>query len=356
MLRRRLTAFFVAIGLVLAACGPEGPRSESGAELGGKLVISSWGGSFSEATRQSLAQPFGKESGVDIQIVDAPGEHLAQVAAQRKAGKVRWDVIDSLDGPTAALMAKRGLLETLPGDVRTRLQKSTSEDMVLDYGVMQSSIANVLGCNRQKARSCPKSLADFFDTQRFPGPRMMYNAPIDNLYTAWAASGRVPENPTDADVDRAFALLEKIKPSVKVWWSSGDESQQALRSGQAVMGVVWNGRAKQLIDEGLQLDVVWKGAFYGPAYTVVVKDAPNKKAAFAYLEYYASHPAAEAQWAKAVSYGVANPKALDQLPAETARYLPEHPSHVDQLVTPNIDWFTANNDEINKRWKEFLGK
>ncbi len=351
-----LGSIALAVVLTATACASDsnpGADTNTGAAKTDNLVISTWGGTFTETTKKYLADPFGEENGVTIQMVDAPGEHIAQVEAQVKANNVTWDVIDSLDGPAVAVMAQRGLLEPLPADLKAAMEEVSAEGMVTDYGIMQSSIANILACDPARAKICPTSLAEFFDTDAFPGPRMMYNAPLDSLYTAWASSGEIPEDPTPADVDRAFALLEKIKPSVQVWWDSGDQSQQAIRSGEVDMGILWNGRVKGLVDEGTKLDIIWDGAFYSPAYTVVVKGAPNMQNAFGYLKSYATNAQAQADWVKVLAYGVSNPKAIELLPADVSEYLPE--SHLSDLVFPNIEWWMANNETVNKRWQEFIG-
>jgi putative spermidine/putrescine transport system substrate-binding protein len=183
------TALIVTVAAGLAVSGA---RSEEG----GRIVVSSWGGAFTKATAESFVIPFSEEKGITYQMVDASGQHLAQVRAQQAARKVTWDIIDSLDESTAALMFERGLLEKIPADVKKVLEENSAPGMVTDYGVMQSSIASPYICNKEKVKACPQDTAEFFDVDRFPGDRSSYNDPYDMLVMALHAVGVGDSAPT----------------------------------------------------------------------------------------------------------------------------------------------------------------
>ena len=57
------------------------------------LTVVSWGGSYEQASRKAILEPFSKETGIDIRV-DIYNGGLAQVRAQVETGKVYWDVID----------------------------------------------------------------------------------------------------------------------------------------------------------------------------------------------------------------------------------------------------------------------
>jgi putative spermidine/putrescine transport system substrate-binding protein len=319
----------------------------------GKIVVSSWGGAFTKATLDNFVAPFAKEKGIEYQMVDASGQHLAQVQAQTSAGKITWDVIDSLDEATAALMFSRGLLEPIPPEVKKVLEENSAPGMVTDYGVMLSSIASPIICNNEKVKACPASAAEFFDVDKFPGDRSAYSSPFDMLVMALKAVGVNDRAPTDAEVDQAFALIRKIQPSLRTLWDSGEQSMQIMRSGEAAITPIWNRPARKLSEETPgKWTVNWKDAPYGPAYIVVVKGAPHKELAFQYLEYYATHPDAQAQWSSTTSYGVANPKALDKIAPEAIKWLPE--SHLQDVIHGNVPWWIENRESLVKRWREVI--
>lgn len=378
--RRWIIATLLA-ALLLAACGEDEPPAESDAgdaagdtqgetdgdtetdsdddgsesgnegAIGGELVIASWGGVFTETTKSAFADPFASEFGVDVKFADAPGEHVANLTGQHETGRVQWDVIDSLDEAAALEAWEQGLLEPLSDDLMAKLQDVSIDGAVREFGVLQSSISDIFACNSEEAERCPTTPEEFWDVENFPGPRSLQDDPLPVIAMALAADGVPYDEIFPADLDRAFAKLEEIRPHVRLFWSSGDESQQAFRSGEVVMGTIWNGRAKVLLEEGLPLEISWDGAAYTPAYTVMVKDSPNPEAAEAYLEWYATHPEAQAEWASALSYGVSNPKALDALSEDVADLLPE--SHMETSVVLDSAWMRDNRDEVVQRWRQF---
>lgn len=352
----RLGAATIATGslVLLAACAPAG-----GGEGGdsGSLVIASWGGAFSEATQQELADPFGADEGVSVSIVDASSQHVAQVEAQSAAGNITWDIIDSLGDANSNYLFNEGLLEPLPADLKQRLEAVSIEGAVSDFGILQSTIATIIVCNPDEAERCPTTPAELFDVDNFPGPRMMYNDPYYLIMSALIADGRTPENLfpiSDADVDRAFEMLEAIAPHVRVWWTSSDQSQQAMQNGEVVMGLIWNGPAGRLAEASPNMQFSWEGGTLSTAWTSVVKDAPNKDAAFAYLEWYATHPEAQAAWATRTGYGVASPEAADFLTEQQAKFSVMNPDNAAGLALGDGRWWVENREALTERWQAIV--
>lgn len=320
----------------------------------GPLVVSSWGGAFTKATLDNFVAPFAAEKGIEYQMVDASGQHMAQVQAQNSAGKITWDVIDSLDLQTAEVMFDRDLLEPLPADLKARLEATSLPGMVTDYGIMLSSIATPIICNKELVKACPSNAAEFFDIENFPGDRAAYTDPFGTLTMALHVLGVDDRAPTPEETDQAFALIEKIQPSLRTLWGSGEESMQLMRSGEAQIALIWNRPARTLSQESPDKYVVaWDGVNYVPAYIVVVKGAPHKELAFQYLEFYATHPENQAAWSSTTSYGIAHPDALDLVTPEAKAWLPE--THLEGLVGGNVQWWTENRDELVKRWRQTIG-
>lgn len=354
--RRVFVRLSAAAGALVAAGSPFGARRSIAAqdELSGELVISSWGGVFTDSTRTYFAEPFSGETGVEVAFVDAPNQHVAQVQAQHEANRVVWDVVDSLDASAAYTLWDMDLLEPLPDDLKQTLRDVSIEGAVTDFGILQSSISTLIACNPAEAERCPTTPAEFWDVEQFPGPRSLQNDPLEGLMWALQADGVPPDQLFPLDIDRAFAKLAEIAPNVQVWWDSGDQSQQVFRDAEVLYGSIWNGRAFTLREQGFELEVSWEGAHYTPAYTVVVKEAPNKDAAFAYLEWYATHPEAQAEWVKALTYGVSNRGVTEYLPENVLSLLPEAPNNFATSVPIDAQWWLENREAVEPRWQDFL--
>src|SRR5690606_12961710 len=119
--RRRLAvvlALTTTVGLLAACSSPATKAGGSGEEGDKTLVIASWGGRFTQTTRDTLATPFSTETGIKVQTVDVPGTQVTQLRAQSKAKNIQWDVMDSLSGADAFYLAQEGLIESLPSGTK----------------------------------------------------------------------------------------------------------------------------------------------------------------------------------------------------------------------------------------------
>jgi putative spermidine/putrescine transport system substrate-binding protein len=364
VLRRAGTLLGVLVtALALAACGGDdeegasgggGGGTESGSGGGGTLVVGAWGGSYNEATKKFYADPFAAQGGAKVQFVDASAAQVARVEAQARANKIEWDMIDSIAAPDGFLLQEKGLLEPLPADLKADLQQTLGEGKVSDFGFTMGNLSYVVACNTEKVDKCPTTVADFFDSEQFPGSRAMPSgAPLMVMTMAMVANGTLPSETatTDVDMDAAFSVLDRIRDDVKVFWESGDQSTQVMSSGEVDMALMWSGVAYRSLEN---VDVAVEGGAYEPGYWTVVKGAKNKDEAFRFMKFIAESPKQQAGFAQALDYSVPNPKALDELPEEEARRFPDHPDTFPKLAVPNFEWYAANADDLNRRWQDWV--
>jgi putative spermidine/putrescine transport system substrate-binding protein len=123
----------------------------------------------------------------------------------------------------------------------------------------------------------PKSWADFWDERKFPGNRgLCISDSPRTLIFALLADGVPRDQLYPLDLDRAFKKLDEIKPHIKMWWREGNQSQQLLRDGELDMMSIWNGRATELKQQGVPVELVWDGAVRRPSTWCVLKGAPRR--------------------------------------------------------------------------------
>src|SRR3954470_24278117 len=72
------------------------------------LVMASWGGIFKDTTKNNIAGPFTKETGATVDIADVGGGWAAKIEAQKAAGQVQWDLIDSIDAGSMQYLGEKG--------------------------------------------------------------------------------------------------------------------------------------------------------------------------------------------------------------------------------------------------------
>jgi putative spermidine/putrescine transport system substrate-binding protein len=343
-----LAAFVACLGVV--ACGGSSKSSTT-------LTIGGWGGVIDEATQKSYLSQFDMENHSKSQFVDAPGVQLARVEAQNMAHQIQWDAVDSLDGGSAFTLYAKGQLAPLPASLKASFEQQLGAQKVTPFGFSHGSLGDVIVCNTDKMKSCPATMAQFYDTKAFPQPRMFGGIePIEAITTAEVAAG-IPISQTataPVNVPVVIATLKRLKSSIKVFWQSGDQQQQIMRSGQVPLGIMWSDRAYQLISQGVKLKVVWTGGAYEPSYWAVLKGVHNSEAATKLLSFIASHPKSEAKWAEIVHDSVPNPAALTYLPGSIAAQLADNPVNLKQLATPNFTWYAQHSNELNTAYENFL--
>lgn len=358
--RRRL---LTTLGAGIAATGlsaPTAARAQQPAparrRVSGNMVLATWGGRYSKAMKDVFLTPFSQDTGVTAQIVDAPGGFVPMLQAQAKASNVTWDLVDVGEADSLYLLDNR-LVQPLPGDVKADLIAAVGEQHVADHGISFAAFGWVIASNRQTAKRVPATPAEFFDVQNFPGRRTMYgdDQSTGALY-ALQADG-VPRNQLyPPDLDRAYRKLDQIKRSVAVWWRTGDQSQQVFRDKEVDMGLLWDGRAAGVIDQGVDLALSFEGSLISRDLLVVPTNAPNAAAAFEFLRWYATHPVEGGKWIRAMGYGVANPKAYDHVPPEIAQRSAYYPPNLAKGVLINARWQSQHRADLVKRWTQWLSQ
>jgi spermidine/putrescine-binding protein len=352
----------ICLLLLLTSGFPNGKAQAAGEELGspprdaaGAMIVVGWGGISNGFGQELFSDPFAA-AGNQVQWLAAPGQQVAALQAQRAANQTAWDVLNALNGTQFALLSRQGLLWKLPPDVKARLAKQMP-DGVTDYGVAYATTSDVIACNAKEVATCPVTPKDFFDVDRFPGQRSLYvGDPLIAMAMALQADGVPADKVFPMDIDRAFRKLQVIRPHIRAFWQSGDQSEQMFRSGEVDMAVMWNGRARNIAmhpTDRMRIDVSWQGAVYEPSYLAVAVGASHANAGFAYLEWVVNHPDAMARYAERTGYGFPNGELFNLLPANIAGWLPEFPAHFGGQVRLDHDWYLAHKSEIDLRWKDY---
>ena len=123
----------------------------------------------------------------------------------------------------------------------------------INYGVIIMYKKETYGDNP------PKSWADFFDTEKFPGLRALDgtgDAPAGLIEQALIAVGKSPKDMTAADIDVALDKFRSLGPDT-IYYKSGAESQQLAEAGEVDMIAMWSGRAMAAVKNGAEYGAVW---------------------------------------------------------------------------------------------------
>ncbi|WP_343563766.1 ABC transporter substrate-binding protein [Kiloniella sp. b19] len=329
-------------GIIIGALSVALGFSSLGAKAD-EMVFSSWGGTTQDAQAEAWAKPFSEESGVSV-VQDGPTDY-GKIKAMVESGSVSWDVVD-VEFDYAVQAGEAGLLEKLDFSIIDR--SNLDPRFVTDYSIGSFYYSFVLGFNAGAfGGETPKTWADLFDTERFPGKRAFYKWSAPGVIeAALLADGVAPENLYPLDLDRAFAKLDTIKDDI-IWWGGGAQSQQLLASSETPLGMFWNGRLTALQKDGLDIGISWDQNITAADALVIPRGAKNRDAAMKFLAV-ASSAKGQAEFATLSGYAPINLKSGDVMEPDVRATLPDV-QDANQVNT-DVRYWAQNRDVIGKRW------
>lgn len=347
----------LAAGAALAASALSGSRPTAVLGASKRLVVRDSGGAYQDAKTKAIYIPFTQATGIEVVPLNVP---TAQVVASVQQNRVQVDVSD--DGTESFMrMRKLGALTRLDygGRIGRSFNLSDVPKRLQDpYFIGNIYWASVLAYRTDvfPEGKGPKTWQDFWNVERFPGPRSMQDADADvpELEFAEIASGMPAQTFKlyPIQLDRAFAAMDKIRPHVVKFWNSGALPQSMLDRKEVVMTTIWNGRAQTLIDAGRPVAISWAGARRQINCWAVPKGAPNLEGAMQFIDF-AMQPKIQAALATQIAYAPTNKAARALLPASWAARLGSTPEQFASGFDIDVDWWVANEDSVTKRWNDW---
>ena len=118
------------------------------------------------------------------------GRSLAKVRAQIESKSVSYDVV-SVEAPQLAIGCDEGLFEKLPADIMAD-QGKYLPGTIHPCGLASDTWATVMVYDGNKLKDGPKSWAEFWDVEKFPGKRGVFGQALYTLENALMADGVKP--------------------------------------------------------------------------------------------------------------------------------------------------------------------
>jgi putative spermidine/putrescine transport system substrate-binding protein len=327
------------------------------------ITVVSWGGSYGAAQDAALFNDASKNSG--IEIIRESGASMSKTCLQVESGAVTWDLVVTGSGGAASAAAK-GCLEKIDYSV---VDVSTFyPNLYTDYCVGSDVFATVMSWNTDKygepgSDTAPKSWADFWDVEKFPGTRAYRANNVDGaLEPALMADGVPPEKvyevlSTEGGIKRAIDKIRELKPHIAVFWGSGAQQAQLMKDAEVDMTTGWNGRFDNAKKDGAKVGYTFNQALLDYDCFAMPKGAPNKDIAMKFLaeiskaEYQANLPFH-------ITYGPTNQKAYEvtTAPKELIEALPSHPKNVLMMLPVSLDWYAKNRPQATELYLELMSE
>jgi len=317
-----------------------------------QIVVSDPGGPYTTAYREAFYDPFEKATGIKVVSVARESQPVAQFAAMVQTKNYVWDVTTLTLSADIPYLESKGLLE--PIGLKASDYPDIMPEAITPNWLGVDVYSTVLAYRADKFKDGgPKSWADFWDVKKFPGRRCLRRSPLDTLEQALLADGVPLDKLYPLDVDRAFRSLNKIKPHVDIWWTSGAQAMQAIQSGDVDMISTWNGRAQAAKDGGAPVSIVWNQGLYSIEGWGIPKGTPRADAARQFVRFCADAKR-QALLTRTLAYGPTNRKAFETIAKDRAALLPTTPENIRDMRLPSPQWWEANRQKVTERFNSWI--
>jgi putative spermidine/putrescine transport system substrate-binding protein len=187
------------------------------------------------------------------------------------------------------------------------------------------------------------------------GRRALRKHPFDTIEESLMADGVPAAQVYPCNLERAFASLDKIKPHVGVWWTSGAQCEQMLTSGEVDMIATWVSRPQAAIANGAPVSIVWDQNIWGADHWSILAGTPNANACREFIKF-ASDPKRMAALVEYFPAGVTQPEAFNYIKADVAKNCPTFPANMKSGVKIDAKYWLDNQAAVIERYNAWVLK
>ncbi|MBS3743282.1 MAG: extracellular solute-binding protein [Wenzhouxiangellaceae bacterium] len=326
-----------------------------------QLTVVSWGGVYTRSQILGFVRDFEQSSGIDVEMIDYTGG-IEEIRSQVRAYNIKWNVVD-LELFDAMRACDEGLLvEIDPASLPPAPDGTAATEDFVDGALTRCAVGNVafatvIAYDRDRLERGPETIEDFFDLRGFPGKRGLRRTPMTNLEWALISDGvesaRVYDVlDTEEGVDRAFAVLDRIKPQIE-WWELGEEAVRLLETDSVAMTSAYNGRIHSAAQRGEPFEILWDHNVRFWDVWGIPKHTENLDAALAFVRF-ATSTRSLANQSEHIAYGPLRKSSLRLLDSETRENLPTADKNAASGFATNAQWWGEHLPELQIRFDRWL--
>ncbi len=338
--RRGFTAL---LGAGLAAGAFSGMRPAAAA--GGRVVVGTWGGDYEKFLENYIAKPLVEPKGIEV-VYDTANDtaRRTKLLAEARLPRGTMDVA-ALSSPGSFQMWQNGVLEELDESKIPNL-KHVLPDLRTKYSAPHIWSGRIILYNPKIITAAPTSYADLW-SQAHTGKVGVID--IQYLTTIELAAMISGGNLSNYEPGKA-KLLELKTLGIKIY-PTNEAMAQALQTGECAMCIMWKARGIMWQNAGVPVEIAApkEGIVAYVSDFSVPKNAPNKAAAYAYIDAMLEPPP-QIDFAKNMGY---NPSADDvTLPPDLEKRIAFAPG--TKIMTEDYDYIAKNDSQFQEWWnKEF---
>ncbi len=324
------------------------------------FTVVGWGGAAQDRQRELYFEPFASEQGIAFKEDTYLGG-WGQFQAMQDTGIVQWDVVQV---ETAEMI--RGCEEG--AFVPIDWSKLPAKDSFIKHATSECGVGTIvwsvlMAYNADRlSENEPATMADFWDTGRWPGKRGMRQGPKLNLEIALMADGVAPDDvynvlSTDAGTDRAFSKLDEIKPLIQ-WWKAGAQAPEWLAAGDVELSIAYSGRIANAQKQGINLKPIWDNTVYAIDSWVILSGSDYVDLGHQFIAY-ASDPGRQVESAIRLPYGPSRVEAAGMLSPEVLAGIPAGPNLKTGLFGGSAEaneFWVDSLEELTERWNAWVAQ
>jgi putative spermidine/putrescine transport system substrate-binding protein len=315
------------------------------------LTVTSWAGAYGRAQAAAQMHPYAAAHHVDVHLAEWDGD-LADL---------KGDVID-FELPGVIDACSRGLLEKIDTGDRPQDAQDFVPGAFGPCWIGSIVYSQIILYAPHAFAAAPASLADFFDTEKFPGKRALKRGNGKyNLEMALLADGVAPRDvyatlSTASGLARALHKLDGLGNNL-VWYGSDSEAPALIENGGAVFATARNGQFYDAVQKHGAPGIIWDRQLYEFDAFAIPAGNVNKKGALDYIRFATSADALAgvAEW---VPYGPARRSAMALVGKNPELGTPMRPflptAHFDSAFAVDDTWWRANAARVDAAWRGWL--
>ncbi len=326
----------------------------------GDVTFVSWTGSYMRAQILGFVNPYEQQTGKNVMVEHYAGG-IEEIRNQVESSNVVWDVVDMIESDMLRA-CNEGLLESLaeidlpPGVDGTPASEDFVEGAVSECGVGGIRWSTSYAYDKRLfGDDPPETISDFFDVEKYPGPRAVRRDPSVLLEWALMAEGVAPDNvyatlETEEGVDKAFAVLDRIRPGI-LWWSNELDPIRHIEESSAAITSIWtvSGTTNSSSPDS-NVSIVVDGAITEMDLYAIPKGTPRLSEALAFLRY-ASSSKALAQQAMHQPIEPTRRSSYQLIPdAIKAQFVTGPNAGSQSVLASDAGWWAENYDRLYERF------
>jgi len=331
----------------IAAAGAATMLPRASRAAGGKVVVGTWGGDYQNLQQKHVVAPIMDKEGVQVIFAtDNDSPRKTKMMAEQRLPRGSMDVV-ALTGSGMYEMYTKGTLHELDF-AKLKNASYIMPTLKTKYSVPHIYTGRVILYNPSKVTEAPTSYADLWNP-KYAGKVGV----IDIQYQTTIESAAMINGGNLKNYEPGKAkLLELKKTGVKIV-PTNEAMAAALKTEEIWMCIMWKARGVQWQNAGVPIKMVSpkEGLVLYVSEMGIVKNAPDKDAAYAYLDALLA-PGPQQGFIDDMGY---NPTIDNLKPSgEMAQRIGFSAAEEKTMMVQDYDYLAKNDSQLKEWWdKEF---